>query len=211
MDAPQKHADADQKPETSLFVGLDPLGANRFGWAILEVAEGEVVRISTDTANTSSGVIELLRKLLPHAPQAVGINAPLFWVSDGDRQVDAAIRSRVLSAGGPKEDVVSVNSQRGASMVQGVIVAQLSRRQWPQALMTETNSKALLRLYAQAGQFLYQQFNDPDRDHDKNAVLSAFSAWQGSIRQLDWRDLSKLDRRVFKPVADDVAYWFPLQ
>ena len=124
--------------------------------------------------------------------------------------MDISLRRRVLAAGGGAEVVPSVNSQLGVSLVQGVIVAQLASRTWQHALMTEVNPKALTILSPQANQFLYQHFSDPAKVKDRDAVLASYAAWQGAIRQLDWRDLARLDTQVFLPVSPEVSFWFPL-
>ena len=192
------------------YVGLEPEGRTRHGWAVLEVDAEDVVKITSGTAESAGQAIQEVSALLPLPPKAVGVDGPLFWVTDGDRQVDLSLRRRVLAAGGQAEVVPSVNSQLGVSLVQGVIVAQLASRNWPHSLMTEVNPKALTILSPQTNQFLYQHFSDPAKVKDRDAVLAAYAAWQGAIRQVDWRDLAKLDTQVFMPVTREVSFWFPL-
>ena len=192
------------------FVGFDPVARDRHGWAVIEVNGDDVIRITSGVVASPSSALHAAKEHLPHPPRAVGVNAPLYWGADGERKVDLSIRRRVIAMGGQPEVVPSVNSQLGALLVHGVIVAQLATRTWELSKVTEVNPKALLLLYPQANQFLYQQFSDPSKVRDRDAVVSAFAAWQGAIRQLDWRDLARMDRQAFMPVSTEVAYWFPL-
>jgi hypothetical protein len=196
--------------QNEYFVGFDPVARDNHSWAVIEVNGDDVIRITSGVAGSPSSALYEVIEHLSHPPKAVGVNAPLYWGADGDRKVDLSIRRRVIAMGGQPEVVPSVNSQLGAVLVRGVIVAQLATRTWALSKATEVNPKALLLLYPQANQFLYQQFSDPSNVRDRDAVVSAFAAWQGAIRQLDWRDLARMDRQAFMPVSTDVAYWFPL-
>jgi predicted nuclease with RNAse H fold len=76
-------------------------------------------------------------------PQAVGIDCPMWWTSapGGGRRVDAWIRK---TYGVPSGTVQSINSLRGAVLVQGVLLAMVLRRRHPDLPITETHPKALL-------------------------------------------------------------------
>lgn len=197
--------------DSDYFVGFKPESRTRHGWALIEVKNDQVVHIHSGYADGAGLAVAQVNLSLDGAtPRAIGVDAALYWVSEGDRNIDVSLRRRVLSAGGQADVVPSANSQQGVRLVQGVIVAQTALQTWPWAMMTEVNPKALLLLSPQANQFLYQHFSDPSKVNDRDAVLAAYSAWQGSIRQLDWRDLASLDREAFMPVSTEVSYWFPL-
>jgi len=136
------------------FIGFDPGGKKAFGWAVVEttprglrlVAGGEVTGALTALATASEASVEL--------PAAIGIDAPLFWVFDGDRNADLQVRALVCGAGGQSGTVSHVNSLRGACLVQGVLVARLSRERWPEVPITESHPKALRQLSAAAREFI---------------------------------------------------------
>jgi len=77
-----------------------------------------------------------------------GIDSPLFWVANGDRRVDQAVRAKMQALGARSVwgTVQSVNSLRGACLAQGILAAQLLRSRFPNIRITESHPKALLWL-----------------------------------------------------------------
>ena len=138
-----------------VLLGFDPGGINSFGWATLHLDEaGEFVSLTTGVASNAPDAVRNAGQSAASAPAGVGIDAPLFWVEKGDRRADSHVRNRVVAAGGHAGTVNSVNSLRGACLVQGILTTRLVAASWPSAIVTEAHPKALLRLWAEAGRFV---------------------------------------------------------
>jgi predicted nuclease with RNAse H fold len=116
------------------WFGADPGGIDNFGVAALH-ADG-----SFDTWGRSSvdEAVELI-----DAPEAIGIDCPMWWTSavGRGRHVDAWLRQ---THGLHPGTVQSVNSLRGAVVVQGIMLAMRLRERHPNLPITETHPKALL-------------------------------------------------------------------
>lgn len=191
------------------LVGLDPGGENAFGWAVLECNAGAYQLAATGTETGVPAVFRAIQKALPEAPVAVGIDAPLFWVPEGDRRADQAVRRLVCAAGGSSGTVSHVNSLRGACLVQGVLAAIEAHKHWPTAKLTESHPKALLLASSAARRFA-ERLN-LGVEHERDAALAAFSANALIGQTEDWHDLVKLDENAIFPGGKPVAYWFPKQ
>jgi predicted nuclease with RNAse H fold len=191
-----------------VWFGADPGGLNKFGLAALH-ASG---RFETQRCSSVDDALSWIKQ-----PEAVGIDCPLWWSSaaGGGRLVDTWLRNTYRI---PSGTVQSVNSLRGAAVVQGVLLAMRLREDTPGLPITETHPKALLRALKMGGQswkVIADRFcidgPDPGNEHERDALLSAVAAREGS-RQ-NWRDLSidrgasELDpKRIwFGPVS----YWWP--
>lgn len=142
-------------------------------------------------------------------PVAVGIDAPLFWVSDGDRRSDACIRKLVCAAGGTSGTVGHVNSLRGACLVQGVLAARQIAETWPSAKVTEAHPKALLRIHSEASRFLSGYLPDPPTEHERDAALAAYTAWAFAKDAIGWHDLMRKEHDPYFPSGQMASYWFP--
>lgn len=193
------------------YLGFDPGGINSFGWATLQIsATGTVAGIITGVVSSAPDAISEASKVLDGGvPTAIGIDAPLFWVESGDRRADAAIRKRVVAAGGQSGTVSSVNSLRGACVVQGILTARLVTSKWDSTLITESHPKALLRLYADAGAFVSAHVPSIATEHERDAALSAYAAWAAASAWQGWRNLVVEEARPFFPSGGQVQYWFP--
>jgi predicted nuclease with RNAse H fold len=194
------------------WFGADPGGKGTFGIAKLE-ADG-----SFETWCRSS-VDEALQ--LIDGAEAVGIDCPMWWTSGegGGRRVDAWLRSTYKI---PSGTVQSVNSLRGAAVVQGIMLAMRLRKSTPNLPITEAHPKALLKALQLtrvpwtkiAETFdLNEELPQPPNEHCRDALLSAIAAREGARGK--WRDLSvevnrdpgELDPKQlwFGPVS----YWWP--
>jgi Protein of unknown function (DUF429) len=191
------------------FIGFDPGGKEAFGWAVIEatplglglVAGGAVTGALTALAAASAFSVD--------PPAAIGIDAPLFWVPEGDRNADIQVRALVCGAGGESGTVSHVNSLRGACLVQGVLVARLSRERWPEVPMTESHPKALLRLSAAAREFISASEFQVIGEHGRDAALGAYAAHAMVTQSEGWHNLVMHERAPFFPGGSKVAYWFP--
>ena len=120
------------------WVGADPGGKDRFGVALLD-ASGEL------EFATVSSVDEAVERIVSRGePLGLGIDAPMWWSSDGGgrRKADKRIRKRYDIHPGT---VQSVNSLRGAALVGGAMLAFRIRQRFPGARITEAHPKALLK------------------------------------------------------------------
>ena len=193
-----------------VLLGFDPGGINNFGWATLHVdIVGEIVSLVTGTASNAPEAIGNATQNATFAPSGVGIDAPLFWVQEGDRRVDSYLRRRVREAGGHNGTVNSVNSLRGACLVQGILTARLVATSWPSTLITEAHPKALLRLHTDVEQFIINHLPGINNEHERDAALAAFAAWAAVTSQQSWSNLVLEEVDPFFPSGREVSYWFP--
>ena len=190
------------------FIGFDPGGNNAFGWAVLWVQGNAIELIKSGTCNNAQTALEAAR-IHAAAPMAVAIDAPLFWVSAGDRVADANVRKMVCTEGGSSGTVSHVNSLRGACLVQGILVTKLAINAWPTALVTEAHPKALLRISGAARQFAEAISRQAANEHERDAAIAAYTACAFSDRREGWHDISLLESNPFFPAGTPVSYWFP--
>jgi hypothetical protein len=114
-----------------IVLGFDPGVIKSFGWAVLQIdAAGAVIDLKTGVTSTAPDAIQEAAQSAASAPMGIGIDAPLFWVQQGDRRADAHIRKQVVAAGGQSGTVSAVNSLRGACLAQGILVARLAAGLW---------------------------------------------------------------------------------
>lgn len=193
-----------------VLLGFDPGGIKSFGWATLEVGDdGALVSLKTGVTSTAPEAVGEAGQSATSAPAGVGIDAPLFWVQQGDRRADSQIRKRVVAAGGRSGTVSSVNSLQGACLVQGILTARLVAASWPSAIVTEAHPKALLRLHTGARRFVAAYTSSDHEEHERDAALAALAAWAAVIANPAWRNLVLEETSPFFPSATEVSYWFP--
>lgn len=197
------------------FVGFDPGGRQAFGWAVLEANDRSLRVIDAGTCSSAPAAVAQVSAALPAtSPAGVGVDAPLFWVSEGDRQADNHVRKLVCApdVGGKTGTVNHVNSLRGACLVQGVLVARLAHSKWPNVKVTEAHPKALMLVSTVA-----QTFKDSlggtraaECEHSRDAAIAAFSAHAFFTRRNGWINLVEKEKEVpYFPAGSEAAYWFP--
>ena len=212
----------------SLVLGFDPGGRSQFGWCIAAPQPNgqlclEESGLADSAAQAVQHAIERSKRLGPVA--AAGIDSPLFWVADGDRLVDRAVREELKRLKAPHSSgtVQHLNSLRGACLVQGIMTARLLRCTYPAIQITESHPKALLWLLGIADRLRTAENVSPAdirplidcgvrarTEHERDAALSAFSAYAMMTWRSGWRDLRAYDRDAFEP-AGTVGYWLPIQ
>ena len=195
----------------SYFVGFDPGGKNAFGWAVIDQKR---TYVRSNVCSTARDALEAVKEILgEHRPIALAIDAPLYWVFDGDRKADKFVRKRVVALGGESGTVGHVNSLRGACLVQGILMLKLAYVAWPEARVSEAHPKALERVCKDAKEFvdgiadLKKEPNKPD--HKRDAVLAAYTALALASSSDGWADLVREDGEPFFPAGKPVSYWFP--
>lgn len=194
----------------NLFVGIDPGGKNAFGWCLLaRYEDGSCAVLSQGTASSAQQALSYVFSVCPEAPVAAGIDAPLYWSSREERQSDRRIRRAVLEAGGHSATVAHINSLRGACLVQGVLAAAGLGKRWPNTRVTESHPKALLHVWPKASEFLRLRSTASGSEHERDALLGAYSALQYESQCSGWKDWVLEEDEPYFPSGNKVAYWFP--
>jgi hypothetical protein len=212
-----------------ILLGLDPGGIGNFGWCVAEAGTSLPIHVlATGKADHAQAAILEIQKVLAYTSTlfifaGVGIDSPLFWTSDGDREADISIRSAIKAKGATNVygTVQNVNSLRGACLVQGILSARLIR-DISNTRITESHPKALLWLLDIASQSLPVEaiepislsrlikFNiPPNSEHERDAALGALSAWYMLHADTSWYNLFDEERFPFAPVPQ-VEYWMPI-
>lgn len=208
-----------------VVLGFDPGGQESFGWCVAEaVGSGELTLRDHGLASHAG---EAVRKALDSVGErsrikAAGIDSPLFWIADGDRNADKVVRSalRRYRAG---STVQHVNSLQGACLVQGILTAYLLRQALPAIRITESHPKALLWLLALAskgrpvGEVAMWHLADLVRcdarrlsEHVRDAALGAVAALAMIEKRVAWCDLYRRETKPFAPISP-VEYWMPIE
>lgn len=195
-------------------IGIDPGGKCAFGWCVLRCSE-RMRALEVVASGVNSTVSEVIGAVLAVAktsdpefpPVGVGIDAPLYWVKDRERESDRRLRQAVSRAGGHSATVAHVNSLRGACLVQGILVADEVFRAWPKAQVTEAHPKALILVDKGARDFsesiVFQT------EHERDAALGAYAAAAHSQHLPGWKDWVAEESSPFFPLGKRVVYWSP--
>jgi predicted nuclease with RNAse H fold len=197
-----------------------PRGAKAFGVAVLR----DDGTYETNTVSFADEAAQWLGER-GHEVVGAGIDAPLWWSSgdSGDRQADQWLRRHYKISGGT---VQPMNSLRGAALVQGVMLAVRLRQRQSHLSITEAHPKALLKaLWRKASKAgptwveVAERFglqgavlNDTGGDHERDAVLAAVVAREGS-RGVWLRDLAggrlPCEQDPASLAWGPVNYWWP--
>lgn len=210
-----------------VLLGFDPGGENGFGWSVAKDAPTLplTVRATGVVDNAQSAVDAAMAQVKKgESVVAVGIDAPLFWVATGDRNVDRIVRSELRGLGMPSlgGTVQAVNSLRGACVVQGMLTGVLLRAAFPEVLITESHPKALLWQLRLANrdrhpsgialvtlsQFVVSS-SIGRQDHERDAAIGALSAWAMFHKPKGWRDLYLEEPHPYSPITAPLGYWMP--
>jgi hypothetical protein len=203
--------------QLSMILGFDPGGLAQFGWCVIDDSETTPLKIRS--AGVSDNAKEAISSALVSVDSedqlvAAGIDSPLFWIPDGDRKVDQAIREAIMKKGGHPGTVNHINSLRGACLIQGILVGMLLRERFPRIPLTETHPKAVLRLMGIAGGTVnVADFLCFDghifSEHKRDAALSALTAWAMIHRDNNWKNVFSLDKDHYSPLSQPLSYWIP--
>lgn len=210
------------------YLGFDPGGEGAFGWAVAHrVGDGAPGLVATGCAPNAAVAIENAGRVLAAngVPVAAGIDAPLFWTTTGKRRADNTVRRELHARGAPSPGgtVQSLNSLRGACLVQGVAAATLLRRRWPGIAITETHPKALLwhlglasreraasSVTLDAMPDLLVSTLQQATEHERDAAVSCAAAYAFARRLSGWRDLAIEEADILPVVPGPVSYWMPV-
>lgn len=184
------------------WVGADPGGKGNFGIAIL-MKTGQP---SAKSVNCADDAIDFIRGYLQQPPSGVGIDAPLWWSSgpSGDRQADRWLRTTYGLSGG---QVQTVNSLRGAALVQAAMFIHRLREYYPGVPVTESHPKVLLKVLAQGDWSLFAgRFGlNPAvaNENERDALIAAVSAREGFEKR--WTHDLSIERLPCE--QDPHSYW----
>ena len=189
------------------WYGADPGGIKTFGVAAL----GEDGTFMTWICSSVDEAMQFIKE-----PVALGIDCPLWWSSGkgGGRYADEWLRSTYKIH---PSTVQSVNSLKGAVVVQGIMLAMMARRSFPSIPITESHPKALqkalgLRGWADIATKFQLDGSEPATEHETDALLGAVAAREGSLGR--WTIDLSLDRGPSEIDPKDIwfggiHYWWP--
>jgi hypothetical protein len=155
---------------------------------------------------------------------AAGIDAPMFWCVDGDREADRRVRRgiAILGAPSPGGTVQNFNSLRGACVIQGILILNLLRLLFPTIQITEAHPKALLWLMGIAKKDYGPNKVKPNdireiiikgpesvSEDERDAILGAFTAQAMILKKAGWEDLFKYERDPVLAGKPPISYWMP--
>ena len=207
-----------------LILGFDPGGEGKsqgeFGWSICSASNG-TLHPPQNTGLAKNGWDALFqvkaalqrRYAYQHPPVlAAGIDAPLFWNPQGKRTVDSYLK-QVLKPSGRDNSVMHINSLRGASLAQGLLLGIHLRALWDFPI-TEAHPTVLLHLLRRSGQSdsiaMVERAIVELADHQKDATLSAVAAWAMLHAPPRWRNLYPMEYCPVQLIDPPVGYWMPL-
>ena len=207
---------------SGIILGFNPGGKKSFGWSICHAGPDELTLLRTglsgDTKGAFDSVIESIKSLeIPGNPGvlAAGINAPMFWSTTGDREVDRVIRKALPP--GQKDTVLHINSIPGACLVQGASLGKLLHERYggDGFRITESHPSALFQLLEARGQSqeleVLQALIDAIEDYaEQDAAICAYGAWSMLQRSSGWQDLYLLEPRSVQPFGTPLSYWMPV-
>jgi hypothetical protein len=90
-----------------------------------------------------------------------------------------------------------------------VLVATFAAERWPRTQITETHPKALRWIYPGLPIPHGCPSDIESRDHEWDAVIAAYSAFQFIQRTEGWSDLYESELEKFLPSNYSATYWFP--
>ena len=221
--------DNEERNIADYFLGFDPGGECKFGWCVCSPGrDNTLTLVAAGNANHAKGAFDAAIATLPDGeiPKGAGVDAPLFWVVDGGREADAVVRDAIGRAGAPNRSgtVQHFNSLQGSCVIQGMLITQLLRANYPMLSITEAHPKALLWLLGIAtvdrpvAQVPVDSVCTVDRgrfprglsEHVRDAALGAVTARAMALQETGWVDLLKREEGAVRSVDGPLGYWMPM-
>jgi len=209
----------------NVVIGFDPGGAGTFGWCVAAGSQLPLNVMAKGTNDHADGACDAAMRAAEKegVVAGVGIDAPLFWRRDGDRIVDRDVRQEICRLGAKGGTVNSINSMRGACLIQGVMAAMLFRQRQPGVPLTESHPKAMLWLLREAvpgrpsrdvaladlANYFVGDVHDAC-DHERDAALATLSALALTATLDDWHNLFPRELKPMTPLDPVPGYWMPL-
>ena len=209
-------------PEPMDFIlGFDPGGIGRFGWSVCAEVNGLLQPpLQTGLADDALDAIIQAAAAMPANPTvlAAGIDAPLFWSTRGNRQVDVVIRQALRDANYPGNlagTPIAVGGLRGSVLVQGMLLGRFLMDRWNPPI-TESYPRAFYHLLHHWGEphivDMAEQAIANLHEHVRDATLCAVAAW-AMLHHQDlhgWQDLFVRENNPVQPFDAPVSYWMPI-
>jgi Protein of unknown function (DUF429) len=196
------------------FIGFDPGGNGRFGWAVAASENGAIPHVID--AGLGCHAQECVERAVAAVPAqgaiaGAGIDSPIYWTPSGIRVADRRVREAVRVAGAPAPGgtVQHPNALRGACVVQGPTAAMLLRRTLPTIPITEAHPKAMLWCMSPTP-MIGDRAGGIGSEHERDAALGALTAWAMFTHAAGWSDLRASESDTLPLVSEPVGYWFPL-
>ena len=110
--------------------------------ALLTVENGKRHCVTYSAVSVGDALKWAIKKLDNQKPDAAGLDTFLYWETgnSGWREADRWLRDKYSAV---RNSVLSSNSAAGAMSVQGMALAILLRKRWPQIALIETHPKVL--------------------------------------------------------------------
>ena len=212
-----------------ILLGFDPGGKEHFGWCVCNDSNHLplTIRASGLGNHAQDAVSSAFTWIGQHEHVlGAGIDAPMYWVADGDRVADLELREAIKCRGAQYSGgtVQHVNSLRGACLVQGIITACLLRKQVAGIPISECHPKAALWLLGIAHvrkppknvtlvdlkEYILHDGSDIS-EHERDAMIGALSAWAMVHQTSAWKNLFLPEREhaAVLPVEQPISYWMP--
>lgn len=210
-----------------VILGFDPGGDHAFGWCVLE--DAPILPLKVLRSGVESHAFAALKAATKTTAtedvKACGIDAPLHYVDNGDREVDKHVRDRIPLRSVAAGTVQAVNSLQGACLAQGVMVGRLVQTKCLDIHVTEAHPKAVLWLLGIATaarrpssialQHLTQWLTPLNvtvghSEHERDAALSALTAWAMHHNAQGWKNIGSLDSGSHRhDLLTAPQYWIP--
>ena len=185
--------------------------------------------------NAQDALLKVKEALKRHRPsgnppiRAAGIDAPLFWSKQGDRQIDEVIRGALRATKFPRSKLggtpMTVNSLPGACVVQGQLLVKILREN-SELPITESHPAAFYHLLKHSGQpgtvetfDMAQRLieNLAEAEHERDATLCVVAAWamMHYKNSPGWQNLYEVEKHESCPIQPfdfdpPVSYWMPI-
>ncbi|GEM_PF-5197700 len=179
-----------------------------------------ITGLADDAWDAISQVRDAVETFYPHANscvRAAGIDSPLLWNKRGNnagfRRVDCLLKEALEARGLPVTCVVSTNSLVGAVIVQGALLVKHLCETWDLAI-SESHPSALNHLVNRIGPDqtvrMVQNLTWGLVADERDATLSAISAWASIQKPPQWQNLYDHDLGLFNPSQMPAGYWMPI-
>jgi hypothetical protein len=209
---------------SALVFGFDPGGIDRFGCAAWWPESGELKCASLSYVDE---VLHWARQVADGVtPCAAGLDTLLFWQTgpSGWRGADEWLRARYRAV---QASVMHPNGLQGSMSIQGPCLAFGLRDLWPNLPLNETHPKVLwASLYSWEYPRIWPEATGPalwceavgmpvdalGDEHQLDAALSAWAAWQGVSGAWAHNLFDEVARRQTRPnrtFVDGVTYYWP--
>lgn len=199
------------------ILGFDPGGIGNFGWCIADYAADNMgiplPILHCGNADNAAEAVAAVAAIVGDEPVlAAGIDAPLFWIPNGWREVDLAVRASVHAAGGNPAMVMHVNALMGACLIQGVLIGRIYRDAYPAIMITEAHPGASLAILGNDDALAQIAFPGGHlaNNHITDAAVAALTAKAMLDENPVWHNIYGLEHHPYSLLHGQLAYWIPL-